>query len=53
MDDLWKISPQNELAADIQQVFVSSEDLQKRVRELGQQISIDYQGKNQIGRAHV
>ncbi len=48
MDDLWKISPQNELAADIQQVFVSSEDLQKRVRELGQQISIDYQGKNPV-----
>jgi hypoxanthine phosphoribosyltransferase len=45
---LWKISPQNELAADIQQVFVSSEDLQKRVRELGQQISIDYQGKNPV-----
>jgi len=48
VDDLWKISPQNELAADIQQVFVSSEDLQKRVRELGQQISIDYQGKNPV-----
>jgi hypoxanthine phosphoribosyltransferase len=48
VDDLWKISPQNELAADIHQVFVSSEDLQKRVRELGQQISIDYQGKNPV-----
>ncbi len=48
MDDLWKLNPQNELAADIQQVFVSSEDLQKRVRELGQQISTDYQGKNPV-----
>lgn len=48
MEDLWKSNPKNELAADIQQVFVSSEDLQKRVRELGQQISTDYQGKNPI-----
>jgi hypoxanthine phosphoribosyltransferase len=48
VDDLWKLNPQNELAADIQQVFVSSEDLQKRVRELGQQISTDYQGKNPV-----
>lgn len=48
MDDLWNSNPKNELAADIQQVFVSSEDLQKRVRELGQQISTDYQGKNPV-----
>ncbi len=47
MDDLWK-ETDNELVGDIQQVFVSSEALQKRVREIGQAISHDYQGKNPV-----
>ncbi len=44
MDDLWT-QTDNELVGDIQQVFVSSGDLQKRVREIGQAISRDYRGK--------
>lgn len=47
MDDLWR-ETDNELVGDIQQVFVSSEALQKRVREIGQAISHDYQGKNPV-----
>lgn len=37
-----------ELSKDINQVFVSAEDLQKRVKQLGQTISADYKGKNPI-----
>jgi hypoxanthine phosphoribosyltransferase len=48
VDDLWKADPENEMVADIQQVFVSTPDLQKRVRQLGQAISRDYQGKNPV-----
>ncbi len=44
MDDSWK-ETDNELVGDIQQVFLSSEALQKRVREIGQAISRDYRGK--------
>lgn len=40
--------PGDDLSADIQQVFVSSEAIQRRVRELGQAISADYDGKNPI-----
>lgn len=40
--------PGDELGADIQQVFVSSDALQQRVHELGQMISADYQGKNPV-----
>ncbi len=47
VDDLWK-QAENELADDIQQIFVSTEVLQKRVREIGQAISQDYQGKNPV-----
>jgi hypoxanthine phosphoribosyltransferase len=38
----------NDLSDDIQRVFVSSEALQKRVSEIGQAISRDYQGKTPI-----
>lgn len=38
----------NELSSDIQQIFVSSDALQKRVRELGEAISHDYRGKNPV-----
>lgn len=48
MDDVWANDRQNELARDIQQVFLSQAALQKRVSELGQQITADYQGKNPI-----
>ena len=48
MDDPWSADKENELQNDIQQVFVSQEALQKRVRELGQQISHDYRGKNPV-----
>lgn len=48
MDDLWQNDAENVLAKDIQQVFVSSEALRKRVRELGQQISRDYADKNPV-----
>jgi hypoxanthine phosphoribosyltransferase len=47
VDDLWK-EADNELAGDIQQIFVSSDALQKRVREIGQAISKDYKGKNPV-----
>lgn len=47
-DDLWKADPDNELTKDIQQVFVSSEALQKRVGELGQAISRDYRQLNPV-----
>lgn len=48
MDDVWTLEKDNELQNDIQQVFASQAALQKRVRELGQQISRDYQGKNPV-----
>lgn len=48
MDDVWALEIDNELQNDIQQVFASQAALQKRVRELGQQISRDYQGKNPV-----
>ncbi len=47
MDDLWK-DADNDLVANIQQVFVSTEALQKRVREIGQAISHDYRGKDPV-----
>lgn len=47
MEDLWK-AEDNELLQDIQQVFVGTEALQKRVREIGQAISKDYKGKNPV-----
>ena len=37
-----------ELSKDINQVFVSRDDLQKRVKQLGQAISQDYRGKNPV-----
>jgi hypoxanthine phosphoribosyltransferase len=48
VDDITKVTPQNELAGDIQQIFVSTTDLQKRVSQLGQTISDDYRGKNPL-----
>lgn len=38
----------HELSKDINQVFVSADELQKRVRQLGQAISNDYRGKNPV-----
>jgi hypoxanthine phosphoribosyltransferase len=46
VEDLWQGEEGNELENDIQQVFVSAADLRRRVRELGQAISRDYQDKN-------
>lgn len=46
MENPWKLD--NELLADLQQVFVSTEALQRRVGELGQAISNDYRGKNPV-----
>lgn len=48
LSDPWKTQDNNELLADIQQVFVTSEALQQRVRELGQAISRDYEGKTPV-----
>jgi hypoxanthine phosphoribosyltransferase len=48
MEDVWALDKENELQKDIQQVFLSQAALQKRVRELGQQISQDYRGKNPV-----
>lgn len=48
MNDLWRSDSDNELTKDIQQVFVSSEALQTRVREIGQAITRDYNGKNPV-----
>lgn len=47
MDNLWK-ETDNELVGDIQQVFVSTDTLQTRVREIGQAISRDYRGKTPV-----
>jgi len=46
-DDLWK-QPGNELIVDIQQIFLTRDVLQKRVREIGQEISRDYRGKTPV-----
>jgi hypoxanthine phosphoribosyltransferase len=48
VNDLWRSDTHNELTKDIQQVFVSSEALQTRVREIGQAITRDYDGKNPV-----
>jgi len=48
VEDLWLSDTNNELTKDIQQVFVSTSALQSRVRELGQEISRDYRGKNPL-----
>jgi hypoxanthine phosphoribosyltransferase len=45
VDNSGNSNTKEELSNDIQQVFVSSEDLNRRVHELGEQISRDYQGK--------
>lgn len=47
-DELWNEAGGNELTRDIQQVFVAQEVLQRRVRELGQAIARDYDGKNPV-----
>ncbi len=47
VDDVWK-EPGNELVGDIQQVFLTREVLQKRVGEIGREISRDYRGKNPV-----
>lgn len=47
VEELWK-NADSELVDDIQQIFVSTEALQKRVREIGQAISQDYKGKNPV-----
>jgi hypoxanthine phosphoribosyltransferase len=46
VEELWKADKNNQLAGDIQQVFVTTQALQKRVGELGQAISRDYEGKD-------
>jgi hypoxanthine phosphoribosyltransferase len=48
VSDLWQSDEPNELTKDIQQVFMSEENLRKRVRELGQMISRDYRDKNPL-----
>jgi hypoxanthine phosphoribosyltransferase len=47
VDDIWK-DRGNVLVEDIQQVFLTREALQNRVREIGQEISQDYRGKNPV-----
>ena len=37
-----------DLAADIQEVLITAEDVQQRVREMGQAISQDYAGRNPL-----
>ena len=34
-------------------VLLTEEEVDKRIRELGEQISKDYEGEEKIGRAHV
>lgn len=48
MEDLWKADKRNALMGDIQSVYVSAETIQRRVIELGQAISRDYEGKNPV-----
>lgn len=48
MEKIWADDKGNELQKDIQRVFASPQDLQQKVLEIGQKISIDYQGKNPI-----
>jgi hypoxanthine phosphoribosyltransferase len=48
VENPWKQDKDNELLADLQQVFVSTEVLQRRVAELGRAISDEYRGKNPV-----
>lgn len=48
VEDLWKADKNNVLMDEIQSVYVSAENIQQRVIELGQAISRDYVGKNPV-----
>ncbi len=48
MINTWALDKDNELVNDIQQVYVSAEELQHKVSELGRQISQDYKDKSPI-----
>lgn len=48
MDATDRNDLENELSKDINQVFVSADVLQNRVKQLGEAISHDYRGKNPV-----
>lgn len=48
MDATERNDLENELSKDINQVFVSADVLQNRVKQLGEAISHDYRGKNPV-----
>ena len=48
VEDLWKADKNNVLMDEIQSVYVSAENIQQRVIELGQAISRDYVGKSPV-----
>ena len=48
MEPTWAAGKGQELQNDIQNVFLSSEEIQRRVKEMGAQISTDFNGKNPI-----
>jgi hypoxanthine phosphoribosyltransferase len=47
-DEIWLAGQEPELRADIQQVFLTSKEIQQRVKELAKQLSEDYRGKNPV-----
>ncbi|MEW5989624.1 MAG: hypoxanthine phosphoribosyltransferase [Chloroflexota bacterium] len=44
----YSLAAYPELAADIQKVLITAEELDRRIRELGQAISLDYAGRNPL-----
>ncbi len=48
MEPTWAAGKGQELQNDIQHVFLSAEEIQRRVKEMGEQISTDFNGKNPI-----
>lgn len=48
MENIWAADKGNELQKDIQRMFASPQELQRKVLEIGQQITADYRGKNPI-----
>ena len=42
-----------DMGSDLQQVLITEEQIGQRLDEMAAQIDADYEGRDQIGRAHV